>query len=343
MSVLWALVGYSLSFAEGTPSSAVSLRVPQRCRRDPNADYAATIPHRTYMIYQLMFAIITPALISGAFAERMKFSGMLLFMILWSLIVYFPMAHMVWGKGGFLNAALGGSIPTSISPAEPWCISPPAFRPWCARLYLGKRTGYPHESDAPAQPGAEHHRRVPAVGRLVRVQRRQRAGRQRPGDQRFHRHALRPAAAALGWMVVEWLQNGKPSMLGGISGAVAGLVAITPASGFVTPMPAMIIGLVAGVVCYFMVSAVKTKFGYDDALDAFGVHGIGGTLGAMLTGVFAIKEVNDIFARASLWVIDGNAAQVLNQLIGVAMAWVLAIVGTLGDPQDVRRRDRACV
>jgi Amt family ammonium transporter len=136
------------------------------------------------------------------------------------------------------------------------------------------------------------------------------------------------AAAALGWMVTEWMRTGKPSILGAISGAVAGLVAITPASGFVTPMPAMLIGLVAGVVCYLMVSVVKSKFGYDDALDAFGVHGIGGTVGAILTGVFATKEINDLRAGKPMGLVDGNPGQVVNNLIGALIAWVLAIVGT---------------
>ena len=210
----------------------------------PNADYAATIPHATFMVYQLMFAIITPALISGAFAERMKFSAMLLFTVLWTLVVYFPMAHMVWGKGGLLNAFSAARFRASISPAARWCTSPPAFRRWCARSIWASGSGYPASADEAAQPGAQRDRRVPAVGGLVRIQRRQRAGGVRSGDQRVRRDAFRRRGGHAGWMAVEWMDAGKPSVLGAISGCVAGLVAITPASGFVKPMPAMLIGAV---------------------------------------------------------------------------------------------------
>jgi Amt family ammonium transporter len=276
-----------------------------------------------------MFAIITPALISGAFAERMKFSAMLLFMTLWSLIVYFPMAHMVWGKGGFLNGTLGGVFPAwDFAGGTVVHITSGVSALVCA-LYLGKRHGYPNESMRP------HSVVLSVIGACLlwvgwfgfNAGSAVNAGPL--ASSAFIVTHFATAAAVLGWTAVEWMVVGKPSVLGAISGAVAGLVAITPASGFVKPMPAMLIGLLAGVICYLMVSKVKKVFGYDDALDAFGVHGIGGTLGAILTGVFATKEVNDLRMGKAMGLVDGDAGQVMNQLIAVAIAWVLGIVGTL--------------
>ena len=329
VSVLWAIVGYSLAFGEGSPFLG-DLRYAflHGVGADPNMDYAATIPHQTYMIYQLMFAIITPALISGAFAERMKFSGMLLFMTLWSLIVYFPMAHMVWGKGGFLNGALGGKFPAwDFAGGTVVHITSGVSALVCA-LYLGKRTGYSHESMRP------HSVVLSVIGACLlwvgwfgfNAGSAVSAGAL--ASSAFIATHFATAAAVLGWMFAEWMMAGHPSVLGAISGAVAGLVAITPASGFVKPMPAMLIGLIAGIVCYLMVSKVKQKFGYDDALDAFGVHGIGGTLGAILTGVFATKEVNDLRMGKAMGLVDGDSSQVVNQVIAVAISWTLEIVGT---------------
>jgi Amt family ammonium transporter len=281
------------------------------------------------MIYQLMFAIITPALISGAFAERMKFSAMLLFMTLWSFIVYFPMAHMVWGKGGFLQGTLGGVIPAwDFAGGTVVHITSGVSALVCA-LYIGKRKGYPNESMRP------HSVVLSVIGACLlwvgwfgfNAGSALNAGPL--ATSAFIVTHFATAAAVLGWMFVEWMVAGKPSVLGAISGAVAGLVAITPASGFVKPMPAMFIGFAAGIVCYLMVSKVKHLFGYDDALDAFGVHGIGGTLGAILTGVFATKEVNDLRMGKPMGLIDGDAGQVVNQLIAVAISWGIAIVGTL--------------
>jgi Amt family ammonium transporter len=330
VSILWALIGYSLTFGEGTAFIG-DLRYAflNGVGADPNADYAATIPQQTYMIYQLMFAIITPALISGAFAERMKFSAMLLFMTLWSCIVYFPMAHMVWGKGGFLNGTLGGKFPAwDFAGGTVVHITSGVSALVCA-LYLGKRDGYPNESMRP------HSVVLSLVGGCLlwvgwfgfNAGSAVSAGPL--ASSAFIATHFATAAAVLGWMTVEWLTVGKPSVLGAVSGAVAGLVAITPASGFVKPMPAILIGLAAGVVCFLMVSKVKKKFGYDDALDAFGVHGMGGTLGAILTGVFATKEVNDLRAGKAMGLVDGAPTQVLYQLIAVAISWALAIVGTL--------------
>jgi Amt family ammonium transporter len=329
VTVLWAVVGYSMAFGEWTPFvGGGQYLFLHNVGAAPNADYAPTIPQQTFMIYQLMFAIITPALISGAFAERMKFSGMLLFTILWALLVYFPMAHMVWGKGGLLNATLGGKIPCfDFAGGTVVHISSGVSALVCA-LYLGKRTGYPSE---PMRP---HSLVLSMIGACLLwvgwfgFNAGSALAASSLATSAFVATHFATATAALAWMAAEWIHNGKPSMLGGISGAVAGLVAITPASGFVKPFPAMLIGVAAGVVCYAMVTAVKRKFGYDDSLDAFGVHGAGGTLGAILTGVFATKEINDVWNGKAMGMVDGNATQVLNQLGGVVLTWVLAAAGT---------------
>jgi len=330
VTVLWAVVGYSLAFGEGNPFIGdLRYMFLNGVGAAPNADYAATIPQQTFMIYQLMFAIITPALISGAFAERMKFSGMLLFTILWTLLVYFPMAHMVWGKGGFLNAYLGGKVPCFDFAGGTVVHITSGVSALVCCLYLGKRKGYPTE---PMKP---HNLVISFIGACLLwvgwfgFNAGSALGAGSLATSAFVATHFGAAAAALGWLLVEWLKTGKPSVLGGISGAVAGLVAITPASGFVAPFPALLIGFAAGIVCFFMVALVKHKFGYDDSLDAFGVHGAGGTLGAILTGVFATKAVNSALKEQPLGLIDGNGGQVVNQLIGTAIAWGLAIVGTL--------------
>jgi Amt family ammonium transporter len=330
VSILWAVVGYSLCFAEGSPFiGGLRYVFLNGVGGDPNPDYAGTIPQQTYMVYQLMFAIITPALISGAFAERMKFSAMLLFMTLWSLVVYFPMAHMVWGKGGFLNGTLGGQFPAwDFAGGTVVHITSGVSALVCA-LYLGKRDGYPNASMRP------HSVVLSVIGACLlwvgwfgfNAGSAVSAGAL--ASSAFIVTHFATAAAVLSWMIAEWIHAGKPSVLGAASGAVAGLVAITPASGFVKPMPAIFIGALAGVVCYLMVSKVKKVFGYDDALDAFGVHGIGGTLGAILTGVFATKEVNDLRAGKAMGLVDGDPGQIVNQLIAVAISAGLAIVGTL--------------
>jgi Amt family ammonium transporter len=334
VTVLWAIVGYSLVFAEGSPVLG-DLRYAflRGVGIAPNPDYAATIPQQTYMVYQLMFAIITPALISGAFAERMKFSAMLLFTVLWALIVYFPMAHMVWGKGGLLNAFLGGKIPCfDFAGGTVVHITSGVSALVCA-LYLGKRLGYPHEQMKP------HSIVLSVIGACLLwfgwfgFNAGSAVAASGLATSAFVATHFGAAAATLGWTLMEWIRTGKPSVLGAISGCVAGLVAITPASGFVQPFPALLIGFIAGIVCYFMVTLVKRAFGYDDSLDAFGVHGAGGTVGAILTGVFATSAINDGLKDASGKVLplgwaDGNAGQVINQLMGSAIAWVLAIVGT---------------
>ena len=330
VTILWAIFGYSLAFGEWRPFlGGAQYLFLNGVGAAPNPDYAATIPHQTYMVYQLMFAIITPALISGAFAERIKFSGMLLFTTLWSLIVYFPMAHMVWGKGGLFNATLGGKVPAfDFAGGTVVHITSGVSALICA-LYLGHRKGYPSEQMRP------HNLVLSVIGACLLwvgwfgFNAGSAVAASALASSAFVATNFAPAAAALAWMFAEWIRSGKPSVLGAISGAVAGLVAITPASGFVKPMPALAIGVVAGIGCYLMVSVVKTRFGYDDALDVFGVHGIGGTMGAILTGIFATKEVNDVWNGKAMGWVDGNAGQVANQATAVAVSWALAIVGTL--------------
>jgi Amt family ammonium transporter len=285
------------------------------------------------MVFQLMFAIITPALITGAFAERMRFSAMLLFMTLWALLVYFPMAHMVWGKGGLLNAFLGGSIPCfDFAGGTVVHITSGVSALACA-IYLGKRNGYP------AEPIKPHNLVISFIGACLLwvgwfgFNAGSALGAGSLATSAFVATHFGSAAGALGWLLAEWLKHGKPSVLGGISGAVAGLVAITPGSGFVNPMPALLIGFAAGLVCYLMVASVKSKFGYDDSLDAFGVHGAGGTLGALLTGVFATNAVNNALKDSAgnpqrLGLVDGNGGQIVNQAIGCAIAIGLAFVMT---------------
>jgi ammonium transporter, Amt family len=334
ITVVWALVGYSLCFAHGNSFiGGFGYAFLRGVGATPNADYAATIPQQTFMVFQLMFAIITPGLIAGAFAERMKFSAMVIFTTLWFLIVYAPMAHMVWGAGGLLNSS-GGAFPTlDFAGGTVVHITSGVSALICA-LYLGKRVGYPK------QPMPPHSVVLSFIGACLLwvgwfgFNAGSALNASGLATSAFVATHFGAAAAAIGWAAAEWIRNGKPSVLGAISGAVAGLVAITPASGFVGPMSALVIGLCAGVGCYLMVTKVKSIFGYDDSLDAFGVHGAGGTIGALLTGLFATKLVNAVFKDAqgnalNVGLFDGNAHQILNQLIGIAIAWVLAVVGTL--------------
>jgi len=331
VTVLWAFFSYSLAFSRGNAFiGGFHFALMHNVGLTPDPDYGATVPAQTYMIYQLMFAIITPALICGAFAERMKFSAMCLFLTLWSIVIYAPMAHMVWGKGGLLNASLGGAIPClDFAGGTVVHVTSGVSALVCA-IYMGKRVGYPREPSPPHSVvlsfigacmlwvgwfGFNAGSAVAANGLATSA---------------FVNTHFATAAAAMGWSAAEWIRNGKPSALGAISGAVAGLVAITPASGFVQPMSALLIGAVAGVFCYLMVTVVKKIFGYDDSLDAFGVHGAGGTIGAILTGFFASSAINPIFGPGkATGAIDGNWAQVGHQFAGVAIAWSLSIVGTL--------------
>jgi Amt family ammonium transporter len=332
VTLLWAVVGYSIAFGVGTQYFGdMRYLFLNGVGVAPNSDYAGTIPQLTFMVYQHMFAIITPALISGAFAERMKFSGMLLFMTLWLLFVYCPMAHMVWGKGGLFS--LAGALPAlDFAGGTVVHITSGVSALVCA-LYLGKRKGYPTEQMKP------HSLVLSFIGACLLwvgwfgFNAGSALGASGLASSAFVATHFAAAAATLGWLLIEWLRSGKPSVLGGISGAVAGLVAITPASGFVKPMPAFIIGFAAGIVCYVMVTVIKHKFGYDDSLDAFGVHGAGGTLGALLTGVFATNFINPLTGAdgkpMSLGLVDGNGGQIVNQGLASLVAWGLAIVGTL--------------
>lgn len=331
ISVLWALVGYSLCFGGNGPViGGFEHAFLRGVGAEPNPDYAGTIPQATFMIYQLMFAIITPALITGATAERMKFSGTVLFLTLWFLVVYAPLAHMVWGKGGFLNASLGGKFPTlDFAGGTVVHISSGVSALVCA-LYLGKRAGYPK------QPMPPHSLVLSFIGACLLwvgwfgFNAGSALAANSLATSAFVATHFATAAAAISWSLAEWIKNGRPSALGAISGAVAGLVAITPAAGFVGPMSALVIGFIAGLVCYWMVTKVKSIFGYDDALDAFGVHGAGGTIGALLTGIFAQQVINPIFgAGKPVGGMDGHWAQLGNQLVGVLIAWGFALVGTI--------------
>jgi Amt family ammonium transporter len=335
VTILWGIVAFSLAFGSGNSFiGGLHHMFLRGVGARPDPDYAATIPLQTFMIYQLMFAIITPALITGAFAERMKFSAMTLFMVLWSLLVYAPMAHMVWGKGGLLNAVLGGRFPTlDFAGGTVVHVTSGVSALVCA-LYLGRRIGYPQ------QPMPPHSVVLSFIGACLLwvgwfgFNAGSALSASSLATSAFVATHFGAAAAALGWSAAEWWRNGKASTLGAISGAVAGLVAITPAAGFVSPMSAIAIGLLAGVFCYLMVAKVKMLAGYDDSLDAFGVHGAGGTLGALLTGIFASSAVNPIFKDAQgttlpSGLLEGNTHQLFNQFVGVAIAWVLAAVGTL--------------
>src|SRR5665213_2701387 len=271
VTVMWGLFGYSLCFAPGNRFiGGLDYVFLHNVGAAPNPAYAATVPQQTFMIYQLMFAIITPGLIAGAFAERMKFSAMVIFTSLWFVFVYAPMAHMVWGQGGLLNASLGGHFPTlDFAGGTVVHITSGVSALVCA-IYLGRRLGYPHDSMPP------HSVVLSFVGASLLwvgwfgFNAGSALGSGSLATSAFVATQFGAEAAAIGWSVVEWMRNGKPSALGAISGAVAGLVAITPASGFVGPMSSLAIGFIAGIVCFYLVVKVKAMFGYDDSLDAFG-------------------------------------------------------------------------
>lgn len=325
ITVLWGVVGYSLAFS---PGNSFIGGLDHLFLNGVGTEASGSISHLTFMTFQLMFAIITPALISGAFAERMKFTSMLVFMVLWSLLVYLPMAHMVWGPGGLMNAFDGGLIGClDFAGGTVVHISSGVSALVCA-LVLGKRIGYPSEAMRPnSLPLSFIGACLLWVGWFGFN-----AGSALAADgiaaSAFVATHFAAAAAVLGWLVAEWMRDGKPSMLGGITGAVAGLVCITPGAGFVSPMAALIIGFLGGLVCYFAVAVVKAKLNYDDSLDAFGVHGVGGTLGAILTGVFATKAINDGFDGAPMGLLEGNMSQFVNNSLGALLTWVLAAAAT---------------
>ncbi|MGA3333373.1 MAG: ammonium transporter [Terracidiphilus sp.] len=337
ITVLWAVAGYSLAFGHGNAFIGGFDHLFLRgVSLSPNPNYAPTIPEQTFMVYQLMFAIITPALITGAFAERVKFSSMAVFLSLWSLLVYCPMAHMIWGVGGLLNFNTSGvRWPVfDFAGGTVVHITSGVSALICA-LYLGKRIGYPNTDMPP------HSMVLSFIGACLlwvgwfgfNAGSALSAGPL--ATSAFINTQFAAAAAALTWTLAEWIHNGKPTALGAISGAVAGLATITQASGFVQPMSALAIGAVAGLVCSFMVLKIKKLFSYDDSLDVFGVHGIGGTVGALLTGVFAAGTINAVFGMGAsgqprpTGAIDGNWHQILNQGIGAGIGWLISIVGTL--------------
>ena len=318
MTVLWAIYGYSLAFADGNAFiGGFDYLFLNGVGMEPNG----TIPHYTFMVFQLMFAIITPALITGAFAERVKFSSLLVFMTAWATIVYFPMVHMVWG-GGLMSpdgvlACLdfaGGTVVHISSGVSALVMA----------LYIGKRKGYPSEMMRPQNLtlsfvgacllwvgwfGFNAGSALAADG-LAAVA--------------FVNTHFAAAAAVLAWLVIEWVHDGKPSVLGGITGGVAGLVGVTPAAGFVSPMDSLLIGICASIACYVAVAIIKVRLGYDDSLDAFGVHGMGGTVGAIMTGLLAREAIGG----APGW-FEGNLDQFINNTLGAVLTWVLAGLATL--------------
>ena len=318
MTVLWMIVGYSLAFTDGGAANAFVGGLDKMLLRGIGVDtLSGTIPETVFMTFQMTFAIITPALITGALADRMKFSSLLVFLSLWMILVYAPITHWVWG-GGFLGDAgvldfAGGTVVhiNSGVAALGGCI------------VLGKRRGYGTENMAP------HNLVLSVIGASMlwvgwfgfnagsAVAANGGAGMAMAVTQ------IAAATAAVSWMVVEWIFRGKPSVLGIISGAVAGLVAITPASGYVDPFGALIIGLAAGLVCYWGAVVLKPKMGYDDTLDVFGVHGLGGITGALLTGVFAVEAIG-----GTPGLLEGNAGQVLIQLEGIIATIVYCAIVT---------------
>ena len=318
MTVLWAIYGYSLAFAEGNSFiGGFDYLFLNGVGMEPNG----TIPHYTFMVFQLMFAIITPALITGAFAERVKFSSLLVFMTAWATIVYFPMVHMVWGGGlmspdGMLACLdfAGGTVVHISSGVSALVMA----------VYIGKRKGYPSEMMRPQNLtlsfvgacllwvgwfGFNAGSALAADG-LAAVA--------------FVNTHFAAAAAVLAWLVIEWVHDGKPSVLGGITGGVAGLVGVTPAAGFVSPMDSLLIGIFASIACYVAVAIVKVRLGYDDSLDAFGVHGMGGTIGAIMTGILAREAIGGTPG----W-FEGNLDQFINNTLGAVLTWILAGVATL--------------
>ena len=334
MSVLWVVYGYSLAFSEGTAFFGnLDLFFLKGVGTTPNTDYAATIPHQTFMLFQMMFVIITPALISGAVAERMKFSAYLLFMILWVTFVYLPLAHMVWGKGGFFNWALGGRIPVlDFAGGTVVHISSGVSALVCA-IVLGKRSGFPQE------PMMPHNVVLSLIGTgLLWVgwfgfNAGSALGAGEVAVSAFAATHFSAAAGALGWMILEWFLKRKPSVLGAASGMVAGLATITPASGFVTIPSALLIGLLGGMICYCAVTHLKAKCGYDDSLDVFGVHGVGSTIGMLMLGLLASPTVNPLIASTfkkgdQVVSLAGGGGQVVNQAIGIVVTVALAAVGT---------------
>ncbi len=335
MSLIWMVYGYSVAFGEGNAFFGNPLQyfMLNHVGGAPNPDYAPTVPQQSFMLFQMMFAIITPALISGAIAERMKFKAYVLFVVLWTTVVYLPLCHMVWGKGGLFNWAAGGKVPVlDFAGGTVVHISSGVSALVCA-LVLGKRLGYPHE------PMPPHNVVLSLIGTGLlwvgwfgfNAGSALNAGAL--ATSAFAATHFSAAAAALSWAGMEWLLKGRPSVLGAASGMVAGLATITPASGFVTVPAAFMIGLAAGGVCYLAVTKLKAAWNYDDSLDVFGVHGVGSITGMLLLGFLANPAVNP--AIADTFEADGRAVslaggvhQFLNQLAGVAFTIALSAAAT---------------
>jgi len=323
ISLQWVLFGYSLAFGPDIGGLIGSLKWAglSGVGAAPNPDYAPTIPHSAFMIFQAMFAVITPALILGAFAERMRFGAFCLFSLLWATLIYDPVCHWVWGNGGFLKTMgvldfAGGSV-VHINAG---------LSALAAALFLGKRQGYPHSISPPHNlPFA-----VLGAGMLwfgwFGFNAGSALGANGIAAGAFVATNTAGAAAGLAWALLDWRYNGKPTLFGAITGAVAGLAAVTPAAGYISVVPAIAIGVAASVFCFLGATIIKTKLGYDDSLDAFGVHGIGGIVGTMAVGVFASKAVN---AAGNDGLLYGNPGLVLTQLAAVGATMLFAFFGTL--------------
>ena len=319
ISVEWVLIGYAMTFGSDIGGFIGSLDKIGLTGVGLQVMENGTIPELAFVAFQCMFAIITPALITGAFAERMKFGAFVVFILLWAILIYNPMAHWVWG-GGFLAklGALdfaGGLVIHILSGVSGLTVC----------ILLGKRRGY---GKVPMLP---HHLPMTVLGAALLwfgwfgFNAGSALGANGLAANAFITTQAAAAMATVSWVACEWMHHGKPTILGAASGCVAGLVAITPAAGFVAPLPAVIIGLIGGIVCYFAVAVVKEKFGYDDSLDAFGVHGIGGTWGAVATGLWCSTEINPAGADGLFY---GSADTLIAQLISIVVAYVFAIVGS---------------
>jgi Amt family ammonium transporter len=321
VSLQWVLFGYSLSFGPDVNGVIGNLSWAglSNVTLAPNADYAPTIPHLLFMAYQMMFAVITPALISGAVAERMKFSTFLVFTLAWTTIVYDPVAHWVWGAGGWLKNLgvldfAGGIVVHATS----------GFSALAAALYIGKRKGFMHENMPP------HNLPLTVLGAGILwfgwfgFNAGSALSSGTLATMAFLTTHLAASSATVTWIMVEWMHRGKPTMFGAATGAIAGLATITPAAGFVGPLPALLIGIAAGAVCYIALNA-KARFRYDDSLDAFGVHGVGGTLGTLMAGLFASVAINAAGANGLLF---GNAKQFFVQAGAVALVALYSFVAS---------------
>lgn len=336
MTVLWAIYGYSLAFG-GTGAyignldflfmNNVSREWSDSLNQAITPMYNGALPRLTHMLFQGMFFIITPALICGAFAERMKFSAMVVFSILWGTLVYCPLAHWVWGEGILYfngkNAWMGGALDFAGGTVVHISSGVTAL---VAAIVIGPRLGHGRE------PMPPHNLTYTALGASMLWVGwfGFNAGSALASDgvaaSAFATTHFSAAAGAVAWACIEWLQRGKPTLLGASSGAVAGLVCITPAAGHVQPMPALLMGAIGGAVCYLSCSVLKAKLRYDDSLDAFGVHGMGGTVGAILTGVFATRATWNLAAGEPLGAIEGNYTTIVGQLVATGVTWVFAAV-----------------